>query len=216
MKESAAKNLKSRETTYCFSSEWIHSLESEEHWRLYWQQQQLMKDKIEVGHCVLEIGVGSGFNANYLRSKGVEVTTMDIDADKQPDIVANIIDFDWGEMRFDHVLAFEVFEHIPFAEFTRVLGQLAAICKSRLFLSVPKCERVWFDLEFRLPLIGRHRLTLASKRSRIYEPHHFWELGSPGATSRDLHSAFVQHGFQLEDEVVKSSRVFISLKSAKP
>ena len=34
---------------------------------------------------VLEIGVGSGFTANYLRSRGVQVTTLDIDHEKEPD-----------------------------------------------------------------------------------------------------------------------------------
>ncbi len=216
MKKPTTKPHQSSETIYTFSSEWIHALESEEHWRLYWQQQRLMEGKVEAGQHVLEIGVGSGFAANYLRSKGVEVTTIDIDADKRPDIVANIVHYEWGNARFDHILAFEVFEHIPFVEFTEVLAQLSSVCKNWLFLSLPKCERVWLDLEFRLPLVGRRKLTLVGRRRRIHEPHHFWEVGSPGTALREVQRTLLQNGFQLRDKVEKLSRVFMTLESGKP
>ena len=100
---------------YHYSSHWIHELESETHWRLYWRQQKLMRDLVSAGDRVLEIGVGTGFTANYLRSKGVHVTTLDIDAEKQPDIVANVAQFDFPEL-YDAILAFEVFEHLPYGD----------------------------------------------------------------------------------------------------
>ena len=78
---------------YRYSTSWIYKLETEQHWRLYWHQQKLMEGKVKPGDSVLEIGVGTGFTANYLRSKGVNVTTLDIDADKKPDIVANIVTY---------------------------------------------------------------------------------------------------------------------------
>src|SRR5437763_1112619 len=95
---------------YRYSTEWIHQLEGETHWRLYWRQQRLMRDLITPDDRLLEIGLGTGFTANYLRSRGVAVTTLDIDADKRPDIVANVARYDFPT-GYDAILAFEVFEH---------------------------------------------------------------------------------------------------------
>ena len=64
---------------YRYSSDWVHKLESEEHWRSYWQQLKLALPELEEGDTILEIGPGSGFVTNYLRSKGYKVTTLDID-----------------------------------------------------------------------------------------------------------------------------------------
>jgi 16S rRNA A1518/A1519 N6-dimethyltransferase RsmA/KsgA/DIM1 with predicted DNA glycosylase/AP lyase activity len=72
------------------SSEWTKKLEKEFHWQLYWRQQNVMNNLIQPGDHLLEIGPGSGFTTNYLRSKGIQVTTLDLNPDKKPDIVANI------------------------------------------------------------------------------------------------------------------------------
>ena len=126
---------------YRYSTDWIYSLESEEHWRLYWHQQELMQNKILPGQRILEIGFGSGFTANYLRSKGIEVVTLDIDLEKKPDIVANVVLYDFQEIgRFDHVLAFEVFEHIPYSEFEEVV-QLESCRKYRFVRQLQKLAK---------------------------------------------------------------------------
>jgi len=110
-------------TTYRYSSSWIYHLESADHWYLYWHQQKLMEGELKAGDRILEIGVGSGFTANYLRSKGYDVTTLDIDEEKKPDIHANIVTYDFPK-DYDHVLAFEVFEHIPFNKFQGLVGRI--------------------------------------------------------------------------------------------
>jgi 2-polyprenyl-3-methyl-5-hydroxy-6-metoxy-1,4-benzoquinol methylase len=199
---------------YRYSSSWIYSLESENHWRLYWQQQHLMRDEVKAGQHILEIGVGSGFTANYLRSKGVNVTTMDIDVEKQPDIVGNIVTFDWNGLSFDHILAFEVFEHIPLAEFSNLLLKLSSICSGYLFLSLPKGERRWLHCEITLPKLGTRTLRIASKRSKIIEPHHFWEVGI-GITKDGLNRLFIANGFTICQEELKNSRIFLKLKATK-
>ena len=88
-----------RGVEYKYSAEWIYDLESEEHWRLYWNQQKLMQNKVSSGDNVLEIGVGSGFTANYLKSKSINVKTLDIDRGKKPDIVANLVEYQFHTCR---------------------------------------------------------------------------------------------------------------------
>ena len=41
---------------------------------------------------VLEVGIGNGFVSRYLRDRGVNVTTLDIDKDLKPDVVGAVLD----------------------------------------------------------------------------------------------------------------------------
>ncbi len=181
--------------TYKYSADWIRALESEEHWRLYWRQQNIMQGLLLPGQHVLEIGLGSGFTANYLRSKGVRVSTIDIDADKSPDIVGNIVEYEFAES-FDHVLGFEVFEHIPFAEFEKILKKLAKACKGHFFLSLPRNERTWLRCWLQLPRVSPLSFELVTRRGKIADPHHFWEADDGKISRQRLETAFRDAGFR--------------------
>lgn len=197
-------------THYRYSTEWIYSLESEEHWRCYWMQQRTMEGLLASGQHVLEIGVGSGFTANYLRSKGVIVTTVDIDAEKRPDIVANIVAYEFLE-QYDHVLAYEVFEHIPFPEFKRVSRNIAGICRGYLFLSVPRSERVWFRCEVFAPKLGHRTFEITTPRTEIVTAHHFWEVDDGNVSRAEFDEALINAGYRLERKKKAFSRLFYAL-----
>lgn len=109
-----------------------------------------MWGQVEAGHRALEIGPGTGFCTNYLKAKGVEVNTLDIDQGKNPDIVANIVDFEPRE-KVNHLLAFEVFEHIPYSKCLEVWQRLSPYC-DYLYLSVPFNELILFSSTFYLPI----------------------------------------------------------------
>jgi len=196
---------------YRYSTSWIHKLETEEHWRLYWYQQRLMEGRVQPGQSVLEIGVGSGFTANYLRSKGINVTTLDIDADKRPDIVANIVTFGFNNV-FDHILAFEVFEHIPFEKFVEVIEKLSKVCRRHLFMSVPRCERVLLRLEYRVPILGHGSIELAIRRKKIVEPHHYWEVDHGRVTCELINDLMSKANFKLLQRYKKFSRIFFAFE----
>lgn len=199
-------------TQYTYSSSWINSLESERHWRLYWQQQKLMEDLVTPGQHVLEIGVGSGFAANYLRSKDTSVTTLDIDKDKKPDIVANLVTYKF-QRSYDHILGFEVFEHIPFEEFETLLGTFSKVCKGYLFLSLPRNERVWLRCECKLPLIGTKNFSITTKKRKVTESHHFWEVDYGKYSRKNLENTFEEHGFKSINRAKKFSKLFYALQS---
>lgn len=198
---------------YKYSAAWIRTLESETHWRLYWRQQKLMQGLISPGQHILEIGVGSGFTANYLRSKGVKVTTLDIDADKKPDIVANVVNYDFPQ-KYDHVLGFEVFEHIPFEKFMGILPKLATICQGHLFMSVPRNDRLWLRSEFQLPRVGTQRFEITTPRSLASgSNHHFWEVGHGKVTLAFLKGAITNAGFTLIRQEKAFSRLFFAFRT---
>lgn len=200
--------------TYAYSNDWIRELESEEHWRLYWQQQALLEESLEVGDTVLEIGPGSGFATNYLRAKGIEVTTVDIDEEKNPDIVANIVTYDFPKS-YDFVLAFEVFEHIPFEEFEKAIEKLSDKCRKEIIISVPKSEWVLFRAQIRLPILKNRSFELTLPKRESDEPHHFWEVGTDGVDLQKIDTVFRKNGFLLEKRIKRFSRYFMRFKKEK-
>ncbi len=200
------------DVTYKYSANWIKTLESEDHWRLYWKQQELIRPKLRPGDSVFEIGVGSGFTANYLRSKGHHVTTFDIDEEKGPDICGNIVTHSFEGQSFDHVLAFEVFEHIPYEQFLDALDRLQKICRKSLILSVPVAKREIAWMEFKVPRIRKRKLALAFKKRNIACAHHFWELGFGGISQPKLLRHLQDHGFVPEHRETHLLRYFVSCR----
>lgn len=198
--------------SYRYSASWIHTLESEDHWRLYWRQEKIMQGFVVRGQHVLEMGVGSGFTANYLRSKGIDVTTIDIDAEKRPDIVANIVKYPFVDS-YDHILAFEIFEHVPFDAFRNVLERIVHVCKGNLFLSVPRNQVRWFMISVQLPKSGSHSFSIKTPRGKIKEKSHFWEVGHNGITRSKLESTFREAGFEILAQEEAFSRLFYVLNS---
>jgi 2-polyprenyl-3-methyl-5-hydroxy-6-metoxy-1,4-benzoquinol methylase len=212
MKERVEKKDFVGGVNYQYSSDWIYSLETEEHWRLYWRQQSIMQKKVLPGHRVLEIGVGTGFTANHLRSKGVEVITLDIDAEKKPDIVANLVNYEFRD-EFDHILAFEVFEHIPFSEFESAIQKLSRVCHQYFFISVPRNERSIFQATLNLPFLQQQYIQLSVPRGRITDKHHFWELDHKSAPASIFERAFKSAGFSYINSEKAFSRVFYTFKN---
>ena len=199
-----------RGVEYKYSAEWIHELESEKHWRLYWNQQKLIQNKVKKGDHVLEIGVGSGFTVNYLRSKGVKVKTLDIDSKKKPDITENIVEYQFAEY-YDHILAFEVFEHIPFREFKMVLRKMCCVCQKYIFLSVPRNEKVWMSCVLKLPKVAKREFRLVTLKHKVTEPAHFWELDDGCISTHDLEQVFYDNKLKVLSKKNCFSRIFYSL-----
>ena len=192
---------------YRYRTAWSTTLESELHWRLYWRQQKIMKEKVLPKHTVLEIGVGTGFTANYLRSKGVKVTTIDIDAGKKPDIVSNIVTYDFNHIH-DHILAFEVFEHIPYMDFEQVLRKLSRACRHFLFLSVPRNEKVLAKATVKLPWFNEFEVALRVPRRKIITEYHYWEVDHPETPRRKFEQTLWDAGFSIAHYELAFSRFF--------
>lgn len=176
-----------------------------ERWMSYWHQ---IRAVLAVRpKTVLEIGSGSGVFRNYLRSAGVDVKTLDIDNTRNVDYVADVANLDAAlphNLEFDAVCAFQVLEHVPFAEFETCVANLARRARPHVFLSLPyRGLRVRFALWW-----GDHHLTVGHKfmlpwRHKPIAEHH-WEMGYPytvrRVTKRILnHMDVVSRGFIREN-----------------
>jgi len=196
---------------YKYSSEWIHSLEREDHWRFYWHQINLIIKELKEGDTILEIGPGSGFLTNYLRSKGYQVTTLDIDDQKSPDIVANLVEYPFPDT-YDHILAFEVFEHIPFHKFTEIVAKLGKTVRKNLFFSVPRNYKIWLHAELTTPYFRDVPLTIKTKRHKIITSNHFWELDYKEYRLKKLVGIIKEAGFEITTINKVKLLVFFQLK----
>lgn len=196
---------------YTYESNWIKKLEPEIHWRSYWHQQKLMENQVNAGETILEIGIGTGFTANYLKSKNINVTTIDIDKEKKPDIVANIVQYDFPEV-YDHVLAFEVFEHIPFDEFEDVLQKLHKCTSKHLFLSIPINEKVWVFNELYLHVFGNIRFGITTRRNKLTTNNHFWEVRYKKFSKKKIETTFLKFNFRIKKRLKFRTQLFYCLE----
>lgn len=174
---------------YLYSNAWIESIETETHWRQYWNQAELVRSLVQPGSRIVELGVGSGFLAAYLRRHSYSVLTVDIDAAKQPDVVANLADYDCGP-GCDVLVAFEVFEHAPFDDMVDFLDRCASKISKQLILSIPfSRRRSLLELTIRLPRIGLRSLRIPLPMRIPPADNHHWELDDGDVSSGDLETA---------------------------
>jgi len=105
-----------------------------ERFQSYWLQ---LHEATQLGGSILEIGIGNGTISAVLRTRGLEVVTVDIDRELGPDVVADIRDLPLDDGSFDGVLACEVLEHIPWDDVPRALGELRRVARRWAVISVP-------------------------------------------------------------------------------
>ena len=182
---------------YRYGAEWTKVLEEQQHWEYYWYQQKLMEGLVTPGpDRILELGVGSGFAANYGRSRGFDVTTLDIDDEKKPDIVANVVTYDF-ERNYDHLMAFEILEHIPYDQFERIIRKIPEFINDYAFISLPRNERVVFNLNLRLPKFRPVSYEWRILKKKITCEAHHWELDYGEFTNQRIESLFTDAGLRV-------------------
>ncbi|MBW3003610.1 class I SAM-dependent methyltransferase [Candidatus Woesearchaeota archaeon] len=148
---------------------------------------------------ILEIGVGNKTVSDYLKRRGLKVTTCDYDRRLSPDVVADVRKLPFDANFFDLIYACEVLEHIPFDDFKNVLKDLHRITKRYVIISVPY-PRMYFGASFRFPFIKR----ILRKESievnlgidiptKIVAGEHFWEIGRKEYPLRRIRKELRKH-----------------------
>lgn len=187
------------ENNRVYSHEWIHELETRERWLSYWHQIKLMHNVVERGDSIVEIGIGTGFTSNYWKSKGVNVLTVDIDKEKSPDIVLDAIQF-IPTNSFDHLCAFQVFEHMRFEEIGLVLDNVEKFINKNIFISVPVFKKTPLAFELKVKSYWKS-FSVPIPKIKISDPHHKWELGYKNFTEKRFIKEFKNHEFTLDNKL---------------
>jgi 2-polyprenyl-3-methyl-5-hydroxy-6-metoxy-1,4-benzoquinol methylase len=120
---------------------------------------------------------------------------LDIDPTRDVDYVADITKLDSvlpAGVTFDAICAFQVLEHLPFAEFETCLQNIARRASPHVFVSLPyRGLRVrfafwWGDHHF----TAGHKFMLPWRHKPI--PEHHWEMGYP-YTARKITKVIARH-----------------------
>jgi len=144
---------------------------------------------------ILIIGPGQGLDTKILRGQGFAVTTFDIDATFNPDILGSVHDLSmFNDLQFDVVIASHVLEHIPVPYLDQSLKEISRVARWSIIY---------------LPLAGRHfhvhlvtgfkgiKMSILFDYFNFFEKpdgvtakycqgQHFWEVGLRGFRIKDL------------------------------
>ena len=171
----------------------------------FFYQQKTIKDLNKKN--ILEIGIGNKFLTNYLKSNDFKITTCDIDKNLNPDYVADIRKLPFENNSFDLAVAFEVLEHLPFADFEIALKEMKRVSQEYVVISLPHSS-IFFSLTAIFPFIR----TVFKKRYfnffikitqffrlNQYDGQHYWEMGRRG-TSKNKIKIILKKYFEIEKE----------------
>lgn len=171
----------------------------------YWHQiQESVSLKPEK---MLEIGIGNGFVSKYLKERGLNIVTLDIDRRLKPDILGTILDLPFADESFDVVACYELVEHLPFGDLTKALSEIFRVSNSFALLSTPDFSRV-YHVHVEVPFIGEIKrlipLPALRKPTHHFDGQHYWVIGKAGYSLKRVMMEMQNVGFQ----IVRTYRVF--------
>ena len=175
----------------------------------YWQQIHYVRSL--AAQNVLEIGVGNALVSNYLRQRGIDILTLDIDVNLHPDCVGSILRLPFQNRAFEVVMCCEVLEHLPFECLHTAVCELWRVSAHHVVISVPDRTRA-YRLDIQIPLLGEIKklihLPTLRPREHGFDGQHYWELGKAGYPPRLVMDILENAGF----DILESYRLFESPK----
>lgn len=160
---------------------------------------------------VLEIGKGSGLVSAYLKRRGVNIRTLDIDKGLNPDVVGSVLSIPFKKNAFEVVDCYEVLEHLPYQNFEKALQEIFRVCEKYAVLSLPQDIKKTYRVLIDLPGIkGIKKIISLSNWKKPINPfskEHHWEIGLKGLPLSRITNDIKKVGFVIE----KTYRVFEKL-----
>ncbi len=179
--------------------------DSKERFISYWHQISEIR-KLEAS-SILEIGIGNGLVSNYLKKRGLKVTTMDIDERLNPDKVGSVLNIPFPDEYFEVVACFEVLEHLPYEDFSKALSEIYRVSNKYAVLSLPDCTKA-YRVDIQIPKIGELKRLIPLPRLKPpkheFNGEHYWEIGKAGYLLQKVMGEIQTTGF----EIKKTYRVF--------
>lgn len=152
---------------------------------------------------ILEIGVGDGVVSEYFRRHGkIKYKTVDFAEDLRPDIVADVRALPLSDASYDTVCAFEVLEHLPFADFEKCLSELVRVAKNYVIISLPHFSHP-IKVSLKIPLLPELKflIKIPHPKQHVFDGQHYWEIGKRGYPVSRIRAILSRFG-HLEREFV--------------
>jgi SAM-dependent methyltransferase len=132
---------------------------------------------------ILEIGPGPGLLKRLAATFGVEIETLDLDPELNPDHVGSATSIPFVDATYEVVCAFQVLEHLPYDASIQAFREMARVCRRNVLISLPDAQTVW-RYQFHVPKVRSFDLLVPRPRLRLpmHAPdrEHFWELNKRG------------------------------------
>jgi hypothetical protein len=155
-----------------------NSYEAKERFITYWHQ--IHEAMILNPRNILEIGVGNKFVSNYLKERGFDITTLDLDVELKPCIVGSVLKIPLLDESFEVATCYQLLEHLPYDEFNNALKEIARVSVNNIIISLPDVTTVYrFNIELPRFKPIKKLIPHPFPRSKPYEfdGQHFWEIG---------------------------------------
>jgi len=179
---------------------YFKNYDTKERWMSYWYQiNKIMKLRPK---NVLEIGIGNKLVSDYLKKRVINVTTVDINRDLEPDFVCSVTELSSTlKSKYDIILCAQVLEHLPFSEFEVSLKEIAKICERYAVITLPY-GGIDFSLITYLPRIGLKKILsvkIPFPRKHKFNGEHYWEIGKKGYSLSKIRGIISRY-FIIEEE----------------
>jgi 2-polyprenyl-3-methyl-5-hydroxy-6-metoxy-1,4-benzoquinol methylase len=172
---------------------YFNGYDTKKRWMSYWYQ---INEVLNLNpNNVLEIGIGNGTVSTHLKSRNINVTTVDVDKSLNPDYVCDVKELTsiFNEHSFDVVLCSEVLEHIPFEYFEHCLDQIKQVSNKNVVISLPDARTSC--LYFKLPLLQAKHIFFPHpiKKEHDFNGEHYWEINKRGFEVEKIERAIKKH-----------------------
>lgn len=164
-------------------------------WSSLWHQ--LREVEKLGGKSVVEIGPGAGYFKALAGTAGIHVETVDIDPDLRPDHIGEATRLPLPDRSFDVACAFQVLEHLPFAQALAALDELARVARRHVVISLPDSRQTW-RYSLHVPKFGEFRFLVNRPRLgaplHVFDGQHRWEIGKRGYELEKVTASFLASG----------------------
>lgn len=158
---------------------------------------------------ILDIGIGNRVVYDILKLLDYNVEGLDIDKELNPDYVMDVRSEELLKFKgkFDLVIASQMFEHIPYNDFLRVIKNLSEITK-HLIITLPYCCKndYPFLIKISFPFFNQGLVTrkygkkfFLKKNPPDHNKIHCWEIGTKGFPLRKIKKDINKSGWIIRD-----------------
>lgn len=172
----------------------------------YYNQARVIRTLGKYVKNILEIGIFNSLFTELLKRNGYNVTTADVDANLNPDIVLDLTTgFSLPKENFDAIVLFQVLEHIPYEDAEKALKKLADTTKKFIVISLPY-RSIFLSLQFKFSIRLRPRyFFIHIPRFWSEKPlceEHYWEIGLKDYPKQRIVSSIEKAGLIIKREYI--------------